>query len=481
MEQESNIYGTVVKRTVMEEGLYYSKCFTCTHSPDTIHHTKKPGKWSHVLLLSVIFLSLGGSIPVGYICGTSTNPYHVEDSWVELPMSNLRTLLLVGGVVGTGVSAILTDWAGRRYTTLVSQMIGTVGAATHLAASLMQSETILIVAWLILGLFIGVAVCVVPLYLVELAPYPLRMSVATVFTVGTSLGLMLSETLSLHSALAIGKGHSFLVPAFAFLLFVSWFFFRHVPESPSYLYFIVKDKNLAALELAKLCGSDVASAEAEFDNRCLQKETSHPLMHLILLLLLCGANTSQALGESDQLYHISEARPRLSESDVVAAGYTASVVNCIVALMLVQLITTVSWRVLLITSCVSSSVLLFVMAAFALLEDTSNKTVYFMLATLLVQVIVFDLGLRAIPCYLATELFGDKTSTIMMSVGGAVNFLGQLVSDQMFLLLGVAYFRFIAALFLASFAVLLLISLPKDSSSRDKPKVHSSFSHLPNP
>jgi sugar porter (SP) family MFS transporter len=84
--------------------------------------------------------------------------------------------LLLGAMIGAAFAGRLSDRMGRRRLIIIAAIVFTVGA---LLAAFAPSVTVLIAARVIIGLAVGSAALVVPLYLSEIAPTEVRGAIAS--------------------------------------------------------------------------------------------------------------------------------------------------------------------------------------------------------------------------------------------------------------------------------------------------------------
>jgi sugar porter (SP) family MFS transporter len=84
--------------------------------------------------------------------------------------------LLLGAMVGAGCAGRLSDRLGRRRLIIIAAVVFTAGA---LLAALAPSVAVLVAARFVLGLAVGSAALVVPLYLAEIAPTEVRGAIAS--------------------------------------------------------------------------------------------------------------------------------------------------------------------------------------------------------------------------------------------------------------------------------------------------------------
>jgi sugar porter (SP) family MFS transporter len=84
--------------------------------------------------------------------------------------------LLLGAMIGAACAGRLSDRMGRRRLIIIAAVVFTVGA---LLAAFSPSVTVLVIARVIIGLAVGSAALVVPLYLSEIAPTEVRGAIAS--------------------------------------------------------------------------------------------------------------------------------------------------------------------------------------------------------------------------------------------------------------------------------------------------------------
>src|ERR671921_924860 len=97
--------------------------------------------------------------------------------------------LLLGAMVGAGVSGALSDRLGRRTIILVAAVIFAVGA---IGAALSQSVEVLIIFRFVLGLGVGTASALVPSYISESAPTDIRGSLSSLFQLAITIGILVA-------------------------------------------------------------------------------------------------------------------------------------------------------------------------------------------------------------------------------------------------------------------------------------------------
>src|ERR687890_925229 len=144
--------------------------------------------------------------------------------------------LLLGAMVGAGVSGALSDRLGRRTIIIAAAAIFAVGA---LGAGLAPSVWVLILFRFFLGLGVGSASALVPSYISESAPTDVRGSLSSLFQLAITLGILIAYLVNAAFA-PIGSWRWPVALAFvpALELLVGMYF---LPETPRWL--VSKDRD----------------------------------------------------------------------------------------------------------------------------------------------------------------------------------------------------------------------------------------------
>ena len=128
---------------------------------------------------AIYFFGALGGLLFGYDTGVISGALlFIPDDFKLTPFLTgaIVATLLLGAMVGAGFAGRLADRLGRRLLIIIAAVIFTVGA---LLAALAPSVGVLIAARFVLGLAVGSAALVVPLYLSEIAPAKIRGAIAS--------------------------------------------------------------------------------------------------------------------------------------------------------------------------------------------------------------------------------------------------------------------------------------------------------------
>ena len=141
------------------------------------------------------------------------------------------SFLLVGAVVGALSGGPLSDRAGRRPTALLAAIIFGLGALT---VALSPSVSVIIIGRFLLGLGVGLASMIVPLYIAEIAPADRRGGLVSLNQLMITIGILLSYIVGVIFTPIEGWRWMFgvaLLPAL--ILGIGMF---TLPESPRWLF-----------------------------------------------------------------------------------------------------------------------------------------------------------------------------------------------------------------------------------------------------
>jgi MFS transporter, SP family, sugar:H+ symporter len=182
---------------------------------------------------SIYFFGALGGLLFGYDTGVISGALlFIPDDFKLTPFLQgaIVASLLLGAMIGAAAAGRLADRFGRRNVIITAAIIFTVGA---LLAALAPSVGVLIAARFIIGLAVGSAALVVPLYLAEIAPTEVRGAVASLNQLMIVCGILAAFIVN---AILASSGNWRLMLGLAavpsLILLVGMLF---MPETPRYL------------------------------------------------------------------------------------------------------------------------------------------------------------------------------------------------------------------------------------------------------
>ncbi len=150
--------------------------------------------------------------------------FDIGSTWKQL----IAASILLGAIIGALTCSRLSEARGRRGTILIIAVIFFVGA---ICCMLAPDKFTLSLSRILLGFAVGGGTQVVPMYVAELAPAPVRGRLVLTFQVGIGVGIVLSTIVGATEALdwRIAIGIAAIPAAGMFLLML------RLPESPRWL------------------------------------------------------------------------------------------------------------------------------------------------------------------------------------------------------------------------------------------------------
>jgi len=214
--------------------------------------------------------------------------------------------ILIGAVLGTLVSGLISRQYGRRFAILLSSVIFCIGS---ILSAVSVDVTMLIIVRIFLGLALGTASFTAPLYLAEVSPKQVRGSLITLYQLMVTIGILLayiSDSLFLY----IESWRWML----GIIFFPSFFMFVAVlllPKSPRWL--MLRGNEQAAIAVLGQMRSkhEIAHEAKEIkdslrDHGSVRKMLKNPLFVKVLILGVIFQVIQQFSGMNTILYYAPE-------------------------------------------------------------------------------------------------------------------------------------------------------------------------------
>lgn len=168
--------------------------------------------------------------------GLSVSPEQLSLIWAAI-----ISIFLIGGAAGSFCGTWIAYKFGRKLPLLITAILYFIGGLMFLGCTSAKSIEMLFIGRLIVGLASGLATSTAPMYLAEIAPLILRGTVATFFSLGICLGVVVGQLSSLEEVLGTKNLWEFAISFYIFFIFIFCIMYCWFPESPKYLYVIGGD------------------------------------------------------------------------------------------------------------------------------------------------------------------------------------------------------------------------------------------------
>jgi sugar porter (SP) family MFS transporter len=317
--------------------------------------------------------------------------------------------LLLAAVVGALLGGPISDAWGRKKTLILAALIFGVGA---LVASFSPNLAILVVARVLLGLAIGIASMIVPVYIAEIAPPRVRGALVSLqqfmITVGIMVSYLVSYAFSGSGAWRwmLGVG---MIPAAILLVGM-----LPLPESPRWL--LAKDRRQDALGVLRRIRHEEHNPEAELAEieavHKMQAGVSYqdlfrPSVRPALVVGVGIAFINQMVGVNAVIYYaptiLKDAG--FSSSAAILATTGVGILNMLVTLCALLLIDRVGRRPLLLIGISGVLLALIVLGAAYLLPGGPSGAGVLLVAGLLVYIASFAASLGIAIWLLNSEVY----------------------------------------------------------------------------
>jgi sugar porter (SP) family MFS transporter len=352
------------------------------------------------------------------------------------------SVLLLGAILGAILSGYLADKLSRKWTKVISGCVYVIGA---LGCAFAVSIPLLIAFRFILGLSVGTASFVAPLYIAEVSPPRVRGGLVSFNQLLITLGILLAYLVNFAFANVPGGWRWMLgigaIPGAALAIGM-----LTVPHTPRWLMEQGREDEARDV-LVKLRGSD---PEADIDKEihgiqeAQQKESSTTLRDLLrpnirpLLWIGLGlAVFQQFVGINTVIYYAPTilAKTGLTDNAAITQTVFVGVTNVVFTVVAVLLLDKVGRRMLLLIGTAGLTVAIVFLGVFFASPALQRGASYLALVALLVYIASFAVGLGPVFWLMISEIYPMGIRSKAMSVATVVNWAANFVVAGTFLTL----------------------------------------------
>ena len=285
--------------------------------------------------------------------------------------------LLLGAAAGAGSAGPLSDRLGRRNLILIAAVIFSIGA---IGAGLAPGVGTLVLFRILLGIAVGAAALIVPLYLSEIAPTEIRGAISSLnqlmITVGILLAFIVNALLANSEAWRWMLGLA-VVPSV--ILFIGMYF---MPETPRWL--VSRGREDEARDVLMRSRSEQEAENEIRDIKEVEREEEGGLQELLapwvrpaLIVAIGLAVFQQIVGINTIIYYAPTTLKNVGYGDAAAiyANLIIGAINVVMTLIAIRFIDRVGRKPLLLGGLVGMVVSLTVLGlSTLLLSEPSSPT-----------------------------------------------------------------------------------------------------------
>jgi len=360
----------------------------------------------------------------------------------EFALSNLQTeiaasSLLLGCLLGAAAASMIGDRYGRRKSLVAAALLF---AFSSIGAALASTVTIFAVARLIGGLAIGLASVLTPVYIAEISPSKNRGTLVSLNQLAIVIGILSAYLVNWQIA-RFGESSWRWMLAVAALPSIAFLFgLLLIPESPRWL-ISIGDHNQGERVLARMFGEEMAKEQVEAVEQAVAgeegswREVLSPNMRKRLAIGMLLALFSQITGINTVLYYgsiiVSEHFPGQSTSMVLIANVIIGTVNVLFTIVAMIFLDRWGRRAILMIASGGMAVAL----TFLVIGFNVGVSPLLMLASILLYVAFFALGMGPGPWLIISEIFPTKVRGRAASIATSTLWSGTLLVTFTFLTL----------------------------------------------
>ncbi len=345
--------------------------------------------------------------------------------------------VLLGAVIGAAVGGFLADRFGRRKIIILAAMLFILSG---LGSALASTVTWLVVARVVVGMAVGGASFISPLYISEVAPKEIRGSLVFLNQLAITSGIVLAYLVDYGFTNVAGGWRWMLalsaVPAI--LLGVGMWF---MPESPRWLVGRNKGREAQSI-LTRIRSHENVDDEIEEIRDSLEQQSAgwgqlfSSGIRKVLIVGVGLAILQQITGINTVIYYaptILQFSGFESAAMSILGTIGIGAINVLFTLVTIWLIDRVGRRVLLLVGLVGMVLSLSVLGLAFQLPSLASSLSWIVVGSLMLYVASFAVGLGPVFWLLISEIYPLKVQAQAMSVATVANWAANLIVALTFL------------------------------------------------
>jgi sugar porter (SP) family MFS transporter len=344
----------------------------------------------------------------------------------NIAQQSIVAVLLLGAIVGAATGGFLADHVGRKKTMFMAGVVYIVGG---LASALAQNVGELVAARFVLGLAVGTASFVGPMYISEVSPPRLRGGLVSFNQLAITVGIALSYVINFAFSSAPGNWRWMLgiaaVPGV--LLTVGML---SVPDSPRWL--VEHGREGAARGVLEHLRDGVREVEKELqDIHRASAQTRgtrlrslvHSNLRPVLAIGIGLAVFQQIVGVNTVIYYAPTilSQTGLSAGGAISQTIFIGVANVLFTVFAVLLLDNVGRRKFLIGGTIGLTVSLVALGLYFMIPALQSGAPYLALVALIGYIASFAVGLGPVFWLMISEIFPLRARSAAMSASTMAN------------------------------------------------------------
>ena len=317
----------------------------------------------------------------------------------------------IGAVGGAWFASRGADRYGRRSLILLSAAIFIVGA---IGSAVAADSFILIVSRVVIGLGIGVASAVTPVYISEVAPSEMRGSLVTFFQLAVTVGILAAYLVG-YAFTDVNEGWRWMLGLGAVPALILAVGIVRLPRSPRWLMMQGDEQGArAALERVRPAGTEAIDLEIQEIQSTTSPDTSRwkdlrqPAVKAALLVGIGLAILQQITGINTVIYYaptIIQSTGIDSAGSAILASLGVGIINVLMTVVALRLLDQVGRRTLLFIGVSGMSLSLFALGVAFVSGMPETVSTLLAIGSLMLFVSSFAISLGPIFWLLNAEIY----------------------------------------------------------------------------
>ena len=333
--------------------------------------------------------------------------------------------VLIGAVIGASISGFLADKYGRRIMVIVAATVFGIGA---IFTALTPEVYTLIAGRIVVGIAIGIASFIAPLYIAEVAPVSIRGALVSLNQLAITVGIVISYLVDF--AFAPSGGWRWMLGLAVVPSIILGIGMYLMPPSPRWLYSKGRiDKARSVLErirMTKNVSEEMKEIGASLvcEQECKWSEILDPVVRPALIVGIGLAAFQQLTGINTVIYYaptILEFAGFQSAAISILATAGIGMINVIMTIVAISLIDRVGRRPLLLIGLIGMIISLAILGTAFVLPGLSSSLGLLAVISLMLYVGSFAIGLGPVFWLMISEIYPLRIRGRAMSTATIVN------------------------------------------------------------
>ncbi len=400
----------------------------------------KKFKTINIFVILVAAITSIGGLLFGYDTGVISGAIlFIREDFVLSSIAQEVTVsaVLIGAVIGASISGMLADKYGRKIMIVLASIIFGIGA---IFSAFSPNVNTLIASRVVVGIAIGMASFIVPLYIAEVAPINIRGALVSLNQLAITLGIVISYMVDLYFAPNGSWRWMLGLAVIPSLVLAFGMFF--MPPSPRWL--ISKGSESKAIKVLKrIRGIENVDKEVNeieqtllLENEGKWSDLLEPKIRSALIIGIGLAAFQQLTGINTVIYYaptILEFAGLQTATVTIFATVGIGVVNVLLTVLSILLIDRVGRRPLLLVGITGMILSLGVMGLAFIMPNLTGSLGWVAIICLMLYVGSFAISLGPIFWLMIAEIYPLRIRGRAMSIVTMINWATNLVVAITFL------------------------------------------------